>query len=229
MLKHFRASETKAFIKELYNVGQNASLVDVKKRFGDLTFNIIVRMVVGKRYFGAESNAADAEEALQCQQGIRDFFHYIGLFVVSDAFPSLEGLDLQGYEKGMKRTAKNLDSIVEGWLKEHKQKGLAADYDKAKSDQDFMDAMISMMENSKLDDYVADRIIKVTRQTNVSWDFFCSSSFVLGSGSHLLHGFEFAAPSGEPVDMTESRGLTNMKATSLEVLLSPRLPPKLYR
>ncbi|KAJ4973819.1 hypothetical protein NE237_006993 [Protea cynaroides] len=164
MLKHIRALEIKALVKDLYKGGQNSSLVDMKKWFGDLTFNIIVRMVVGKRYFDPESSAADAKEALRCQEGIRDFFHYIGLFVVSDAFPFLEGLDLQGYEKGMKRTAKNLDSIVEGWLNEHKQKqkGLSANYDKAKGDQDFMDVMISMMEDSKFDDYDADTVIKAT-------------------------------------------------------------------
>ncbi|KAJ4942649.1 hypothetical protein NE237_016354 [Protea cynaroides] len=372
MLKHIRALEIKAFVKDLYKGGQNASLVDMKKWFGDLTFNIIVRMVVGKRYFDAESSAADAEEALRCQEGVRDFFHYIGLFVVSDAFPFLEGMDLQGYEKGMKRTAKNLDSIVEGWLNEHKQKqkGLSAHNDKAKGGQDFMDVMISIMEDSKLDDYDADTAIKATclnmilggndttvvtftwvlsllinnphalkraqdeldmqvgrgRQVDESdivkleylqaivketlrlypaaplgvaheaikectiagyhvpvgtriipnvykihrdpriWldpsefrpERFLTShvnidlrgqhfEFIpFGSGrrmcpgislalqvlhlglAHLLHGFEFANPSGEPVDMTESPGLTNMKATALEVLLSPRLPPKLY-
>jgi cytochrome P450 len=44
----------------------------------------------------------------------------------------------------------------------------------------------------------------------------------------LLHGFDFATPSGEPVDMHESSGLTNLRATPLEVLLSPRLPSRLY-
>ncbi|RXH73145.1 hypothetical protein DVH24_012829, partial [Malus domestica] len=46
--------------------------------------------------------------------------------------------------------------------------------------------------------------------------------------AQLLHGFEIATPPDEPVDMTESSGVTNMKATPLEVLLSPRLPAKLY-
>lgn len=45
----------------------------------------------------------------------------------------------------------------------------------------------------------------------------------------LLHSFEVAKPSGEDVDMTESVDLTNLKATPLEVLLSPRLNAELYR
>ncbi|KAI4327514.1 hypothetical protein L6164_019964 [Bauhinia variegata] len=44
----------------------------------------------------------------------------------------------------------------------------------------------------------------------------------------LLHSFEIATPSNEPVDMTESIGLTHMKATPLEVLLIPRLNSKHY-
>ncbi|KAL6131090.1 hypothetical protein ACLB2K_069468 [Fragaria x ananassa] len=46
--------------------------------------------------------------------------------------------------------------------------------------------------------------------------------------AHLQHGFEITAPSDEPVDMDESSGMTNMKTTSLEALLTPRLHPKLY-
>ncbi|PWA57887.1 cytochrome P450 82A2 [Artemisia annua] len=44
----------------------------------------------------------------------------------------------------------------------------------------------------------------------------------------LLQGFELMKPSTEPIDMTASVGLTNMKKTPLEVLLSPRLPIHMY-
>lgn len=46
--------------------------------------------------------------------------------------------------------------------------------------------------------------------------------------ARLLHSFEFATPSNEVVDMTESPGLTIPKATPLEVLITPRLPAQLY-
>lgn len=45
---------------------------------------------------------------------------------------------------------------------------------------------------------------------------------------NLLHAFEITTPSDEPIDMSESAGLTNLKATPLEVLLTPRLPAHLY-
>ena len=47
--------------------------------------------------------------------------------------------------------------------------------------------------------------------------------------ARLLQGFEFTTPLNMPVDMTEGLGITLPKATSLEVLLTPRLAPELYQ
>ncbi|CAN6580465.1 unnamed protein product [Malus baccata var. baccata] len=44
----------------------------------------------------------------------------------------------------------------------------------------------------------------------------------------LLHGFEIATPTGEPVDMRESMEFTNHRTSQLEVLLTPRLPAQVY-
>ncbi|XP_022867694.1 cytochrome P450 82A3-like, partial [Olea europaea var. sylvestris] len=46
--------------------------------------------------------------------------------------------------------------------------------------------------------------------------------------ANLLHAFELSTPFDEKVDMSVSSGLTNMKSTPLNVLLSPRLSPCLY-
>ncbi|KAG9440735.1 hypothetical protein H6P81_020900 [Aristolochia fimbriata] len=46
--------------------------------------------------------------------------------------------------------------------------------------------------------------------------------------ARLLHGFDLETPIDEPIDMGKSPGLLNPKTTPLEVLLSPRLPEKLY-
>ncbi|MBW3988255.1 cytochrome P450, partial [Neisseria meningitidis] len=47
--------------------------------------------------------------------------------------------------------------------------------------------------------------------------------------SSLLQAFDFRTPLDEPVDMTEGLGLTVLKATPLQVLLSPRLPDDCYQ
>ena len=56
MFKHVRDSEINIFMKEAYDkwVGdgdKNPVLVEMKGKFGDLATNVVLRVVVGKRYF----------------------------------------------------------------------------------------------------------------------------------------------------------------------------------
>lgn len=46
--------------------------------------------------------------------------------------------------------------------------------------------------------------------------------------ARLLQGFDFEIPLHAPTDMTERIGLTKLTATSLELLIAPRLPRHLY-
>ncbi|KAI6688930.1 hypothetical protein NL676_025758 [Syzygium grande] len=45
----------------------------------------------------------------------------------------------------------------------------------------------------------------------------------------LLQGFDITTSADEPVDMAEAIGMTNLKATPLEVLATPRLPEHAYQ
>lgn len=47
--------------------------------------------------------------------------------------------------------------------------------------------------------------------------------------ARFLHAFEISTLDNSPVDMSESFGLTTIKATPLEVMLTPRLPNELYQ
>ncbi|GMY11640.1 cytochrome P450 CYP82D47-like [Fagus crenata] len=374
MLKHIRASEVKTVIKESYKLcvskgsAESRVLVDMKQWFGELTHNIASRMVSGKRYFGANADF-DEDEALRCQKVMREFFYLFGVFVLSDAIPYLGWLDMNGYESRMKRTAKELDALIGGWLEEHKQKRLLDG--KRKEEQDFMDVMLNTLEDAKISGFDADTINKATclnlilsgsdsTMVTLTWtlSLLLNNSHVLqkaydeldihiskdrhvdesditnlvylqaivketlrlyppgpvipraamedctlsagyhipadtrlmvnvwkihrdehlwpnphkfqperfltshkdidvrgqnfelipfGSGrrscpgislalqvvhltlASLLHSFEIAKPSNEDVDMTESAGLTILKATPLEVLLTPRLNSELYQ
>ena len=63
-------------------------------------------MVAGKCYFS--TTAVADEESWRIQKSVREFFRYIGMFVVSDTIPYLGWLDLGGHEKGMKKVAKDV-------------------------------------------------------------------------------------------------------------------------
>ncbi|MCD7449150.1 hypothetical protein HAX54_049513 [Datura stramonium] len=57
-----------------------------------------------------------------------------------------------------------------------------------------------------------------------------SSTFVLLhlTLANVLHAFKITRPSDEPIDMIESFGMSNLKATPLEVIVAPRLSRNLY-
>lgn len=162
-LKHVRISEVDMGLRELYSLwAKNNSrpvLVELKKWLEDLTLNIVVRMVAGKRYFGA-SATCDGSEARQCQKAINQFFHLIGIFTVSDALPFFWWLDWQGHETAMKKTAKELDAILEGWLEEHRQRRVSGGI-KSEGEQDFIDVMLSLQEEGQLSQFQYDADISI--------------------------------------------------------------------
>lgn len=158
-LKHVRATEIDEYIKELYNSwvknGNRPVQVEMKQSFGELTFNIVVMMVAGKRYFGKKITGEEGE-ARRFRQAMLQFFHLTGVFVPSDALPFLKWVDLKGYLKDMKKTGEELDSLVSCWVEEHRRDRISNRKD------DFMDVMLSMSEDAKISGYDQDSVIKAT-------------------------------------------------------------------
>lgn len=151
MLKHVRVSEVEMGVRELYESwvqsGSSGSvLVELNRWFEELTLNVVVRMVAGKRY---------EDEAGRCQKAISEFFHLIGIFVVSDAIPWLGWLDVKGHERAMKKTAKDLDVILESWLQEHRQNRARGEV-KTEGQQDFIDVMLSLQDQGHLSNFLYD-------------------------------------------------------------------------
>nr|QNS29951.1 cytochrome P450 [Nothapodytes nimmoniana] len=169
LIKHIRVSELESSMKELYDLWSKREsssghvLVEMKQWFGDLTLNVIFRMVAGKRYFGGAASGDEEEAAWQCQKVMRDFMYFLGVNVLADAVPLLGWLDWGGNEKAMKRTAKEMEELVCGWLEEHHRKrNSAMAMDAPSNDQDFMDVMLSAASGSEFTGFDADTVVKAT-------------------------------------------------------------------
>ncbi|KAK6245322.1 hypothetical protein SCA6_008412 [Theobroma cacao] len=169
LLKHIKASEVESSVKELYKLWTKTKdesghvLVEMKQWFGELNLNVILRMIAGKRFFGA-GVTSDENEARRCRKAMREFFRLAGLFVVRDAVPFLGWLDLGGHEKAMKKNAKELDSIMEEWLEEHlRKKDTVGEI--AKGEQDFIDVLLSVLDGVDLEGYDVNTVTKATAMT----------------------------------------------------------------
>ncbi|KAK4795801.1 hypothetical protein SAY86_028127 [Trapa natans] len=160
LLRYVRESEILASVKglfERYRTTESSVLIDMKRWFGDITMNVVLRLIVGRRF--TDEDEGDEKG----RQGLRDFFDLIGRFLVSDGLPFLRWLDLGGYERAMKRTAVELDRLVEGWLEEHKRRRRELSEEAGVAEQDFMDVMLSIVkDHQRMEPYDADTIIKAT-------------------------------------------------------------------
>lgn len=146
--------EVQTSIKELFNVWKsnnesNYVLVELRQWFIELNFNIVLPMIVGKRYFGA-MNELDEKEAQKCIKAVEEILRLMGQFTVGDAIPCLERFDFGGHVKAMKKTSKELDMILNEWLKERRNRTLNEKVDR---DQDFMDALLSLFDGTTIEGF----------------------------------------------------------------------------
>ncbi|CAI8608181.1 unnamed protein product [Vicia faba] len=162
-LKHVRDLEIYSLVKDLYTFVKNSNgsyEVPISKFLDLMTFNIIVRMIVGKRFSGETINQEDSE-AWRLRNAIKDATYLSGVFVVADAIPFLSWFDFQGHVSFMKRTAKEMDFILDKWLHEHYRK--RDDGQNSKYEDDFMDVLISMFEeDDEICGHKRDVVIKAT-------------------------------------------------------------------
>ncbi|PPD82438.1 hypothetical protein GOBAR_DD20621 [Gossypium barbadense] len=160
LLRHVRDTEIDCFIKELYEETVRSggiAVVEVKEKIGSLATNIIVRMIAGKRY----SCGSDDEESKRCQNAIADFFHLVGLVLVSDWVPFLGWINVvMGRIAKIKRISQECDMIIGSWVNEHRRQRKLGE--NIKGDQDFIHVMLSILDDNNIPTEEADTIIKAT-------------------------------------------------------------------
>ncbi|KAG5233326.1 cytochrome P450 family protein [Salix suchowensis] len=159
LLKHVRVFEVDAFIRGLHSSYAEAAAqpatVSIGKLFESLTFNISLRTIVGKRYCSSVYDKENSEP-WRYKKAIEEALYLSGIFVISDAIPWLEWIDLQGHVSAMKRTSKELDAVIGSWLEEHLNKEI-------QGESDFMDVMISnLADGVEMSGYSRDVVIKAT-------------------------------------------------------------------
>ena len=160
-LKHVQISELDLSIKDLYSLGKGSDWVHpvkvvMSEWFQHLSFNIVLKMIAGKRSFNTSDHGN--EEARRAIATIHKLLFLMGAFVLSDAIPGVEWMDLQGYLGSMKRVAKEVDSLVGGWVEEHEMR-LNREGNKR---QDFIDVMLSVLEDTSMFGYSRETVIKAT-------------------------------------------------------------------
>ncbi|XP_031479228.1 cytochrome P450 CYP82D47-like [Nymphaea colorata] len=165
LLKHIRVEEVGSLVEALYRSCAGDYPVDMNRRFSNLSMNIMLRMVAGKRYFNLDGEENDSE-AEEFRNVISEFFHMLGVLTVSDVIPCLKWLDVGGHLKAMKRVKKKMDGFASAWLAEHRRQRKPCRRD---LERDFIDVLIQEVEDSHLSaQYQTDTIIEATAMSLVA-------------------------------------------------------------
>ncbi|XP_008238686.1 PREDICTED: cytochrome P450 81E8-like [Prunus mume] len=145
-----RKDEVKHLLLKLsQNARDGFAKVELKSMFNELTFNIIMTMVAGKRYYG-DDVSVDKEEAKQFRQIMSDAFLYGSAANPADFLPILNWVGRGGYEKKVKTLGKRTDAFLQGLIDEHRRKG--------KNGTTMIDHLLSLQESQP--EYYNDQIIK---------------------------------------------------------------------
>lgn len=124
--------------------------VELKSKFVELTFNTIMRMVCGKRYYGDECDGTTAEEAKRFRD-VMDEMATFGLGTnLGDFVPVFRWFDFSGDGQKIRRVGEKMDALFQGLIDEHRSK--------KESSNTMIDHLLSFQESQP--EYYTDQIIK---------------------------------------------------------------------
>ncbi|KAL5728519.1 hypothetical protein ACHQM5_001593 [Ranunculus cassubicifolius] len=152
MFSEVRFKELKTMIKRLIITGDEYRKVNMRSTFFELTLNIMMMMIAGKRYYG--EGVEDLEETKEFQEMVSDTVLLGGASNIGDYLPVLRWLGVNGYEKRLRSLKGKRDAcmrrLIEGRRKARSEGG--------EKNATLIDVLLSLQENEP--DYYSDEMIQ---------------------------------------------------------------------
>ncbi|KAK0605406.1 hypothetical protein LWI29_026359 [Acer saccharum] len=153
MFLPIRRDETKRLLEKLSRSSRKGGFfkVELKTMFSELTFNIMIRMVAGKRYYG--DDVEDEEEARRFRKIMKEATSYGGASNPRDFLPILNWIDGGDFTNKLVSLSKRIDEFLQGLIDEHRIKKAGLE-----STNTMIDHLLSLQESQP--EYYTDQIIK---------------------------------------------------------------------
>ncbi|KAI4313383.1 hypothetical protein L6164_026370 [Bauhinia variegata] len=125
-LNSFTASRTEEAKMLIKNLAQGScsgtfSKVELRSKLTGLTFNIITRMVTGKRHYDDSCDMLNGkDEAKEFIKLIQELISLGAASNPSDFLPILRWFDFGDVEKKLQRISKRTDELMQGFIDEHR-------------------------------------------------------------------------------------------------------------
>ncbi|KAJ6810780.1 isoflavone 3'-hydroxylase [Iris pallida] len=163
-LSSLRMGEVRALLRELFSMSPSSDScfrrVDMRMKLSDLTANMIMQMIAGKRYYG-ESGTVGAEEGERFRRMIKEMSYLSGAFNPEDWLPMMKWLGITNQlKKRMVQLGREIDEVlqemVDGRRRSQRLDNTTEDMEEKKT---IIDVMLSLQEK---DPYYTDILIKGT-------------------------------------------------------------------
>ncbi|KAL5054896.1 hypothetical protein RYX36_035578 [Vicia faba] len=121
MFTKVREEEVKLLIKQIFQgcKGEIMSKVDLKTKTLELSFNIMLRVISGKRYYGEDDDVAIGGKEFQIL--LNEYIELLGSGSLNDYFSILKWIDFQGKKKKMVKLMKKMDSFLQKLVDEKRR------------------------------------------------------------------------------------------------------------
>uniref|UniRef100_A0A6N2M7U8 Cytochrome P450 n=1 Tax=Salix viminalis TaxID=40686 RepID=A0A6N2M7U8_SALVM len=114
-----RRDEVNILMRRLHSISSHGyAKVELRPMFLDLTSNVILRMVAGKRYYGEDLK--DNVEAKMFREILEEFFVHITMANVGDFIPILQWVDFSPHLRKLDGLSKKMDMFFQGLIDEHR-------------------------------------------------------------------------------------------------------------
>ncbi|PNX80085.1 isoflavone 2'-hydroxylase-like protein [Trifolium pratense] len=124
--------------------------VEMKSKFSEMTFNTIMRMISGKRYYGEDCDVSDEEGAKEFRELIKEMVSLGGSSNPGEFVGIFRLFDFGDYEKKLKRISRRFDGFLQGLIDEIRRK--------KENGNTMIDHLLNLQESQP--EYYTDQIIK---------------------------------------------------------------------
>ncbi|EFJ12335.1 hypothetical protein SELMODRAFT_124314 [Selaginella moellendorffii] len=198
MFTNVKEDELSWLVLTLANASEQLNTFKMRDYLVGLTYNVITRMLMGKRYYGAPPDDKEYEEGVAFKKVVDDAIKIGVAGSIADFFPQLEFLDWKVSQA--KKVQRELDKFLQRMLDEHRVPN------RGNSQEDFLDMILEAS-------FMSDDRIKATEsmtllhlQDLITGGTDSSSSFLEWTLAELIMHPQVLAKAQEEIDTVVGHG-----------------------
>ncbi|KAK8642689.1 hypothetical protein V6N13_012026 [Hibiscus sabdariffa] len=174
--------------------GVEFRVVEMKSMLFELTLNVMMRMIAGKRYFG--EGVEEVEEKRKFKEIVTETFELSGATNIGDFVPLLTWIGLNKIEKKLEKLRWKRDEFMQNLIDERRK--LTSDSYSEQSGKTMVDDLLSLQETDP--EYYTDDIIRGMMQVLLSAGTDTSAGTLEWALSLLLNNPQTLSKAREEID-----------------------------